>query len=198
MTPLLLASGSATRLRLLRAAGLAVEAVAPRVDEEAAKAALLAEGHGPRAVADALAELKGARASQRRPEALVIGADQTLELQGALLSKPGSPEAAREQIRALMGRTHSLWAAAVIHQDGRPVWRHVAEARITLRRMSEPWLAAYLERNWEEVRHSVGGYLIEGEGVQMMERVEGDHFTVLGLPLLPLLSFLHVRGDIPS
>lgn len=198
MTPLLLASGSATRLRLLRAAGLDVEAVAPRVDEEAAKAALLAEGHGPRAVADALAELKGARASQRRPEALVIGADQTLDLGGALLSKPDTPEAALDQLRALMGRTHSLFSAAVLHHGGRPVWRHVAEARITLRRMSEPWLAGYVARNWEEVRHSVGGYLIEGEGVRMMERVEGDHFTVLGLPLLPLLQALQARGDVPS
>jgi septum formation protein len=198
MTPLLLASGSPTRLRLLRAAGLDVEAVAPRVDEEAAKAALLAEGHGPRAVADALAELKGARASQRRPEALVIGADQTLDLGGALLSKPGTPEAALEQLRALMGRTHSLFSAAVIHQGGRPIWRHVAEARIAMRRMSEPWLGSYVKRNWDEVRHSVGGYLIEGEGVRMMERVEGDHFTVLGLPLLPLLAFLQARGDVPS
>jgi septum formation protein len=198
MTPLLLASGSLTRLRLLRAAGLDVEAVPPRVDEEAAKAALLAEGHGPRAVADALAELKGARVAQRRPEALVLGADQTLDLGGALLSKPGSPAEALEQLRALAGRTHSLFSAAVIHQGGRPVWRHVGEARITLRRMSEPWLAAYVERNWEAIRHSVGGYLIEGEGVQMMSQVEGDHFTVLGLPLLPLVSFLQARGDLPS
>lgn len=195
---LILASGSATRLRLLRAAGLDVEAVPPRVDEEAAKAALLAEGHGARAVADALAELKGARVSARRPEALVIGADQTLDLRGRLLSKPASPEEALEQLGALMGRTHSLFSAAVIHRDARPVWRHVAEARLTLRPMSEPWLAAYVGRNWEGIRHSVGGYLVEGEGAQMMERVEGDHFTVLGLPLLPLVGFLQARGDIPS
>ncbi len=198
MTPLLLASGSATRLRLLRAAGLDVEAQAPRVDEAAAKAALLADGHGPRAVADALAELKAARVGGRRPEALVLGADQTLDFQGALLSKPDTPEAALEQLRALGGHAHTLFSAAVLHQGGRPVWRHVGEARITLRPMSEPWLAAYVERNWEAIRHSVGGYLIEEEGVQMMSRVEGCHFTVLGLPLLPLLSALRARGDLPS
>lgn len=195
---LLLASGSATRLAMLCAAGLDVEAVPPRVDEEAAKAALLAEGHGARSVADALAELKGARVSLRHPEALVIGADQTLDLKGRLLSKPASPEEALEQLRDLVGQTHSLFSAAVIHQGGEPIWRHVAEARLSLRRMSDTWLAAYVARNWDAIRHSVGGYLVEGEGAQMMERVEGDHFTVLGLPLLPLIGFLQLRGDIPS
>ena len=198
MTPLILASGSATRLGLLRAAGLAVEAVPPRVDEEAVKAALLAEGHAPRAVADALAELKGARVSQRRPEALVLGCDQALDLGGRMLSKPASPEEALGQLLALAGRTHSLHSAAVLHRGGEPIWRHVSEARLTMRTMSEPWLSAYVGRNWESLRHSVGGYLIEGEGVRLMERIEGDHFTVLGLPLIPLLSFLQGRGDIAS
>ena len=196
--PLVLASGSATRAAMLRAAGLSFEVAVPRVDEEALKAGLLAEGASARDVADALAEMKAARVSGRRPEAFVLGCDQTLSCDGRLFSKPATPEEAREQLRALMGRTHKLHSAAVIYQGEEPVWRHVAEARITLRRMSEPWLAGYVARNWEEVRHSVGGYLIEGEGVRMMERVEGDHFTVLGLPLLPVLQFLAVRGAIPS
>ena len=198
LEPLVLASGSATRAAMLRAAGLAFEVVAPRVDEEALKAALLAEGRPARDIADALAEMKAARVSGRRPEALALGCDQTLSCEGRLFSKPTTPQEAREQLGALMGRTHRLHSAAVIHQGGEPLWRHVSEARLTMGRRSEAWLDGYLARHWESVRHSVGAYRIEEEGVRLFERIEGDHFTILGLPLLPLLSFLSVRGSIPS
>jgi len=196
--PLVLASGSATRADMLRAAGLAFEVVVPRVDEEALKAGLLAEGASARDVADALAEMKAARVSGRRPEALVLGCDQTLSCEGRLFSKPASPEEAREQLRALMGRTHKLHSAAVIFQGEQPVWRHVSEARLTMERLSDAWLDGYVARNWDSLRHSVGGYRIEEEGVRLFSRIAGDHFTILGLPLLPLLSFLSVRGTIPS
>lgn len=196
--PLVLASGSPTRQAMLRAAGVAFEAVVPRVDEAALRAALLAEGRPPRDVADALAEMKAARVSARRPEALVVGADQVGDVDGRLLSKPGSPAEARAQLADLAGRTHRLHAAAVAYVGGEPVWRHVGEARLTLRTPSPAWLDAYVARNWGTIQGSVGGYLIEAEGVRLMERVEGDHWTVLGLPLLPLLSFLAARGTIPS
>lgn len=196
--PLVLASGSATRAAMLRAAGLDFEVVVPRVDEEALKAALLAEERSARDIADALAEMKAARVSGKRPEALVLGCDQTLSCEGRLFSKPASPEEAREQIGALMGRTHRLHSAAVIFRGGEPLWRHVSEARLTMGRLSEDWLDGYVARNWDSLRHSVGGYRIEEEGVRLFSRIDGDHFTVLGLPLLPLLSYLATRGSIPS
>ena len=196
--PLVLASGSATRAAMLRAAAVEFEVVVPRVDEEALKAGLLAEGAPARDIADALAEMKAARVSGRRPEALVLGCDQTLSCDGRLFSKPATPDEAREQLRTLMGRTHRLHSAAVIYQHEEPVWRHVSEARLTMGRLSDEWLDGYLARNWEAVRHSVGGYRVEEEGVRLFTRIDGDHFTILGLPLLPLLSFLTLRGAIPS
>ncbi len=196
--PIVLASGSATRQAMLRAAGVPFEVVVARVDEEALTAALLAEERSPRDIADALAEMKAARASDKAPGALVVGADQVLSCEGRLLSKPATVEEAREQLLFLMGRTHRLHSAAVIYRDGEPLWRHVSEARLTMGRMSEEWLDGYLQRNWESVRQSIGGYRIEEEGVRLFSRIEGDHFTILGLPLLPLLSFLAGRGTIPS
>jgi septum formation protein len=196
--PLVLASGSTTRMLMLRSAGLEFEVVVPRVDEEALKAGLLAEGGAARDIADALAEMKAAKVSGRRPEALVLGCDQTLCCDGRLFSKPATPEEARAQLRSLMDRTHRLHSAAVIYQNEEPVWRHVSEARLTMGRLSDDWLEGYLARHWNSVRHSVGAYRIEEEGVRLFTRIEGDHFTILGLPLLPLLSFLSLRGTIPS
>lgn len=198
LEPLVLASGSATRAGMLRAAGLSFEVVVPRVDEEALKAALRAEDRPARDIADALAEMKALRVSAKRPGALVVGSDQTLSCEGRLLSKPATPDEAREQILFLMERTHRLHSAAVVARDGEPLWRHVSEARLTMGRLSEAWIEGYVARNWESLRHSVGGYRIEEEGVRLFARIEGDHFTILGLPLLPLLSFLSVRGSIPS
>lgn len=195
---LVLASGSATRAAMLRAAGLDFEVVVPRVDEGALKEALLAEGASPRDLADALAEMKAARVAPKRPEALTLGGDQVLSCEGRIFSKPGTPEEAREQLGFLMGRTHKLHSAAVIYRGEEPVWRHVSEARLIMGRMSDEWIDGYLRRNWDEVRHSVGAYQVEAEGVRLFSRIDGDHFTVLGLPLLPLLSFLSVRGSIPA
>ena len=196
--PLILASGSATRAGMLRAAGVPFEVVVPRVDEAALKAALIAEERPARDIADALAEMKAARVSGKRPEALTLGGDQVLSCEGRLFSKPASPEEACEQIAALMGQTHRLHSAAVIYQGGEPVWRHVSEARLTMGQLSAAWVEGYVARNWDAIRHSVGGYRIEEEGVRLFSRIDGDHFTILGLPLLPLLSFLSLRGTIAS
>ena len=173
-----------------------METVAPRVDEGALKAALLADGASPRDLADALAEAKARKVAARRPEAVVIGGDQVLELDGEVFSKPATPEGALEQIEGLAGRTHRLLSAAVAYHGGAPVWRHVAVATLTMRRPSERWLTGYVARNWDAIRHSVGGYLIEAEGSRLFAEVKGDPFTIQGIPLIPLLNWLTVAGHI--
>jgi len=196
--PIILASGSEIRRRLLENAGVPVEVVVPRVDEQSVTDALISEGAPPRDVADALADLKARRVAERRPEALVIGCDQVLDIDGRLLSKPASPEEARAQLAALNGRRHRLHSAAVVHEDGRAVWRHVGEVRLTMRACSEAYLDDYLARNWNSVRTAVGAYKLEEEGARLFSRIEGDYFSVLGLPLLELLSWLTLRGRVPG
>jgi septum formation protein len=192
----ILASGSAIRAQLLRQAGVAFQVETPRVDEETVKAALLAEDARPRNIADALAELKAAKVSSRRPAALVMGCDQVLDLGGALLSKAESPEQALEQLTAMRGKVHHLLSAAVICEDGRPVWRHVGHVRLTMRQASDTYLQSYVDRNWESIRHAVGAYKLEEEGARLFARIDGDYFNVLGLPLLEVLGYLGVRGVI--
>jgi len=196
--PIVLASGSEIRATLLRNAGLAVEVMRPRVDEEAVKAALLAEGAPPRDIADALAELKARKISEKRPGALVIGCDQVLEFGGALISKPETPGAALDQLRAMQGKRHRLLSAAVICRDGKPEWRHVGQVRLTMRQASDAYLQDYVTRNWDSIRHAVGAYKLEEEGVRLFAGIDGDYFTVLGMPLLELLNFLMLRGAIDS
>lgn len=196
--PILLASGSEIRATLLRNAGLKIEAQPPRVDEEAVKQALIAEGAPPRDIADALAELKARKISEKIPGALVIGCDQVLEFEGALMSKPESPEAALEQLRMMRGKRHRLLSAAVICRDGRPEWRHVGQVRLTMRQASDAYLEDYVARNWDSIRHAVGAYKLEEEGVRLFAAIDGDYFTVLGMPLLELLNFLMLRGAIDA
>ena len=183
---------------MLRRAGLSFDVVPARIDEEAIRAALAAEGSGPRNIADALAEAKAVKVSARHPAALVIGADQVLDLEGEAMGKTASPDELRVQLRRLRSRRHKLFSAAVVAEQGRPIWRQVQEARLHVRAMSDEWLDDYVERNWEAVRYGVGGYLIEDEGVRLFDSVEGDTFTIMGLPLVPLLSWLAMRGSIPG
>lgn len=198
LPPLLLASASQTRIDMLRAAGVEIRAEAARIDEDQVRRALEAEGAHSRDVADALAEMKAAKLSDRYPEAFVLGADQELDLKGRIYAKPETPDEARDQLRALRGQTHKLLSAAVLYQGGQPQWRHVGEARLTMRDFSDAYLEDYLGRNWDRIRHSVGGYRLEEEGVRLFSSISGDHFTILGLPLLPLLSYLAQRGIIAA
>jgi len=194
---LILASQSETRRRMLEAAGVAFEAVAAPLDEEEAKAGLAAAGFEARDMAEMLAEMKAK--SVTGGDALVIGADQTLELDdGAILSKPESREGALAQLRSLSGRTHHLHSAAVIAENGVRIWGETESVILTVRPLSEAFLQAYLDLEFEAVRWNVGSYRVEGLGAQLFESVEGSHFAVLGLPLLPLLAFLRARGVLQS
>ncbi|SMF62621.1 septum formation protein [Azospirillum oryzae] len=191
---LVLASGSRTRAAMLERAGFSPVLDKPLVDEDEVKAAGRAEGVSADIVAEALAELKAQRITRRHPGALVVGADQMLECEGRWFDKPADRAAARSQLLDLRGRTHRLVSCAVVVRDGERMWHQIDSARLTMRNFSEAFLDEYLDRVGDDVLHSVGAYQLEGLGAQLFHRVEGDFFTILGLPLLPLLGFLRVHG----
>jgi septum formation protein len=195
---LLLASQSAARRQMLAQAGVAFETVAATLDEDEAKAGLLAAGFEPRDLAEMLAEMKAKTASAAADD-LVIGADQVLELDdGTMLSKPGSRDEALAQLRLLSGGTHYLHSAAVVVEAGERVWGETETVAMDVRPLSDAFLQAYLDAEYEAVRWNVGAYRIEGMGAQLFEEVEGSHFAILGLPLLPLLYYLRERGLLVS
>ena len=196
MTQIILASGSSIRKTLLLNAGIPVTALPARIDETAIKAALQAEDATPRDVADTLAEFKARKIAEKHPAATVIGCDQVLEFQGNILSKPASRDVAADQLRALRGRQHQLLSAVVVCSGAHPVWRHVGQVRLSMRNISDGYIKSYLDRNWPDIADSVGGYKLESEGARLFNRIEGDYFTVLGLPLLELIGFLTQKGVI--
>ena len=195
---IVLASGSAARAAMLRAAGVVFEVVRPAVDEEALKRDLRAARLPVASQADALAEGKALSVSRMRPDARVLGSDQMLETaDGGWLDKPRDDADAAAQLRSLGGRTHRLHSAAVVAVAGATVWRTTATATLTMRPLSDTFIAAYLAAEAEALA-GAGIYRIEGRGVQLFKRIEGDNFTIMGLPLLPLLGWLRAAGELPS
>ena len=194
--PLILASGSDMRSQLMRNAGLAYSVIIPRIDEQNIKDALVAEGAHPRDIADALAEIKARKVSSNYNDAMTIGCDQILSIDGSILSKPASTDAARDQLRALRAKRHMLLSAAVVYHEGKPIWRHVGQVRLRMRNVSDAYIDDYVDRNWDDIKSAVGSYKLESEGVRLFDSIEGDYFHVLGMPLLELLAFLTLRGVI--
>lgn len=196
---LVLASQSASRRAMLDAAGVPYEAVAAQVDEATAKDTLLAGGISPRDLSDALAELKALKISRLAPGALVLGSDSLVALaDGSLLDKPESRDQAADHLRRMSGGAHDLYSAAVMAENGQPVWRFVDRAKLHVRTLSETFIQHYLDAEWPAISGCVGCFRIEGPGVQLFSRLEGSHFTVLGLPLLQVLEYCRVRGILTS
>lgn len=193
---IVLASGSVHRRELLRSAGIDFTVEASDLDERAIEAPLQESGVSPEDVAAILAEAKATDVSTRHPGAIVIGADQTLSLGDEVLHKPASMEDARRTLLKLSGRTHHLNSAVVLVEDGVVTWRHVATAAITMRTLDPGFIGRYLAHAGQKALTSVGAYQIEREGIQLMESIEGDYFTIIGLPLLPLIKQLRERGEI--
>jgi septum formation protein len=196
--PIVLASTSATRQRMLREAGLAFESQPPGVDEDEVKLSLMGSKAGAAQIAETLAELKALRVSSRRPDALVIGADQVLDCNGTMFDKPPDLDHARAQLVALRGKTHVLATSVCVAQNGARLWHHNAQARLTMRPFSDAFLNRYMTSGGADLLGSVGAYRLEGLGAQLFSRIDGDFFTILGLPLLALLDFLRGRGAIPQ
>jgi septum formation protein len=194
---LILASQSASRTAMLSAAGVPFTAEPAHADEATLKAAMA--GAPPRDIADALAELKALKVSARHPGRLVLGSDSLAVLDdGTILDKPVDRDDARDHLLRMSGKRHDLVSAAVIAENGRPVWRHVEAARMFVRPLSYSFVDAYLDAEWPAIAGCVGCYRIEGPGAQLFSRIEGSQFTVLGMPLLPVLSYLRDRGVLPA
>jgi septum formation protein len=196
-TPIILASKSAARRAVLTGAGVPFQVQVAGVDEDAVKTSLLAQGASPRDIADALAELKAIRVSQKTP-GLVIGSDQTLEFEGRLYDKAINLAEARERLKAMRGKPHKLHSAVVVAKDGAPIWREIVSATLTMRDFSDAFLDDYLEREGDEALGSVGVYRLEALGAQLFSKIEGDYFAILGLPLMGLMDLLRRHGALPA
>ncbi|HCE24312.1 MAG TPA: septum formation protein Maf [Hyphomonas sp.] len=194
---IILASGSQSRRAVLTAAGIEADTIKPNVDEDAAKASFRASDMKVRDQAMQLAELKSVKISMREP-GLVIGCDQMLSLDGEAFDKPVDLADARNHLVKLSGKAHTLETAIVIREEGKPVWRHLARPKLTVRPLSDAFIDTYVEAVGEPLLSTVGAYQLEGLGAQLFTRIDGDYFSILGLPLLPLLDYLRTRGVLLS
>ena len=194
----ILASGSEIRQQLLLGAGVAIKVETSPVDEPSIMAALLQENAKPRDIADTLAEYKGRRVAIKNPDKIVISADQVLVCEGQVYSKPDTQEQAMTQLQQLRGKGHQLLSAVVIFEDGAPVWRHIGRAQLVMRDFSDAFLAEYIQKIGDDILTTVGCYKLESLGVQLFSQVQGDYFTILGLPLIEVLGFLRTRGVLPT
>jgi len=195
---IVLASGSKTRCEMLARAGINCETDVPAVDEDEVKQALKAEGARPDDVAATLAELKAQRVSRRWPGVFAIGADQMLEVEGQWLDKPVDRAGAAASLRLLSGKTHRLISAVSVVCDNNQLWHKIDSAKLTVRPLSEAFIESYLDQMGDAALESVGAYQLEGLGAQLFTKIEGDYFTILGLPLLPLLGFLRTHSVVPE
>ncbi|KIL97880.1 Septum formation protein Maf [Paramagnetospirillum magnetotacticum MS-1] len=193
---IVLASGSAARAQMLEQAGVSFTVRVAAVDEAAVKQSLAAETRNPARVAEILAELKAVRVSAHHPGTLVVGADQMLDQDGRWFDKPASRDEARRQLQSLRHKTHRLTSAVVVVRDGIRLWHHNQSALLTMRNFSDAFLDRYLDQAGDAVLSSVGAYQLEGLGAQLFLTVEGDFFTILGLPLLALMDFLRENGEL--
>lgn len=195
----ILASKSAARLTMFEAAGVVLDAVAPMVEEDSVRKEMTAKGESAANIALALAEAKAVKISAKYPGTLVIGSDQVLETEnGDILSKAETPREAAITLSDLSGRSHVLQSAAVIAENGNAAWRHVDAAAMTMRELSDEFISTYVTQYWEEIRPCVGCYRIEAEGAQLFSGVDGNQFTIMGIPLLPVLDYLRLRGNLLS
>ena len=195
---LILASQSASRRAMFDAAGVPYDARLAHVDEASVKDALIVEKQAPRAIADALAELKAMKLSRSNPGDLVIGSDSVVSVGDRLFDKPTDRADAAEHLRAFSGQVMELNSAVVACEGGQPVWRHVGKAKLFVRPLSDDFINQYLDQEWPAIAGCVGCFRIEGPGVQLFSRIDGDYFTILGMPLLPLLGWLRERGYLPA
>src|SRR5687768_10846052 len=193
---IVLASGSQFRKAMLEAAGVDIDVVPAKIDERTVEKTLEGTGASPEDVAQVLAEAKALDVSERQPGRLVLGCDQTLSLGDELFHKPQDMEDARRHLLKLSGRTHQLNSAAVLARNGEALWREVGIARLTMRKLEPGFIGRHLARVGPMALNSVGAYQIEGEGIQLFDKIDGDHFTIVGLPLLPLLKELRAMGAI--
>ncbi len=193
---LILASSSEVRKALLEKSNISFTSIKANIDEDAVKSSLLSENYSPRDIADALAELKASKISLKNQNSLVLGCDQILEFEGSILEKPPSKSSAIQQLLKISGKKHCAYSAAVIFESSQPIWRFVGKADLFLKNNSEEYISDYVNRNWESIKNSVGGYKIEEEGCRLFSKINGDYFSVLGMPLLEIINFLCARGVI--